>query len=232
MIAAVHVDTGEQVADTLRQIAGKGVVVQPWGSGSWGLTPVGDDLQIVRLELTRLNRVIRIEAADFFVQCEPGVLLADLASELAEQNLEFPFLTRESPGTVGGMVASGQLRGGSECYRISRWVVALKVILSDARETVTGALTFKSVAGYDLPKLICGSFGTLGVISEVSLRLFPKGKPPFGKDLQPQPCRLPRLEVAGTQASPRDESERIAQELKKSFDLQGIFPIISGWNQG
>ncbi|MFH2056629.1 MAG: FAD-binding oxidoreductase [bacterium] len=230
MIAAVHVDSSEQIADALRQVAGKGVIVQPWGSGSWETTVVGADLQVLRLGQMRLNRILRIEPADFFAQCEPGVLLADLATELAEQNLSFPFLTRESAGTVGGLVASGQVRNGKDFYRISRWVIALKVVLADARETATGALTFKSVAGYDLARLFCGSFGTLGVISEVSLRLYPAGKPPFGKDLQPQPRRLPKLCAPGEQNAPASANERLAQQIKNSFDPQGVFPRISGWN--
>lgn len=231
MIAVVHVDSSEQIADALRQIGGKGVIVQPWGSGGWNLAVKGEDLKIVRLELARLNRIIRIESADFFVQCEPGVLLADLAAELAEQNLSFPFLTTDTQGTVGGLVGSGQLRQGAESYAVSRWVVALKVVLADARETATGALTFKSVAGYDLARFFCGSFGTLGVISEISLRVYPKSRPPYGKDLEPKQIRRPQLVAVGQENSAVTANEKLAQSLKNSFDPIGVFPRISGWNR-
>lgn len=231
MIAVVRVESSEQIADTLRQVQGKGALVQPYGSGSWQLAQPDKELQVLRLDLRRLNRISRIESADFFAQCEPGVLLADLAAELDENGLEFPFLTRESIGTVGGMVASGQLRKGGQVYRISRWVIALKVILADAESAESGALTFKSVAGYDLPKLFCGSFGTLGIVSEISLRLYPKGKPPFGKDLEPLPPRTPKLVAPSLEVKPSNENERLSQRLKDSFDPQGIFFRISGWNQ-
>ena len=231
VIAAVHIDTAEQIADTLRQIQGKGVLVQPWSGGSWEISPTGEQFQILRLKLQRLNRITRLEPADFFVQCEPGVLLADLAAELAEHQLSFPFLGRNTIGTVGGLVGSGQLRDGEDCYSISRWVIAVSVALADGNESKSGALTFKSVAGYDLPKLFCGSFGTLGVVSDVTLRLYPQGKMPFGKDLQPHSPRLPILAAGGSPTEATNGNDRIAARLKEAFDPQGIFPRIAGWNR-
>jgi FAD/FMN-containing dehydrogenase len=231
VIAAVHIDTAEQIADTLRQIQGKGVLVQPWGGGSWEASPTDEQLQILRLKLQRLNRITRLEPADFFVQSEPGVLLADLAAELEEHQLSFPFLSRNTIGSVGGLVGSGQLRDGDDCYSISRWVIAMSVILADSSEAKSGALTFKSVAGYDLPKLFCGSFGTLGVVSEVTLRLYPQGKMPFGKNLQPHSPRLPILAAGGSPTEVTNGNDRIAVRLKEAFDPQGVFPRIAGWNQ-
>ena len=92
----------------------------------------------------------------------------------------------------------------------------------------TGAVTYKSVAGYDLPKLFCGSFGTLGFIVEAALRLYPEKFAPFGKDLLPVARKSPML--GDIPAKPANRSAEIALRIKQAFDPEQVFPTICGWN--
>ncbi len=174
--------------------------------------------------------ITRLERADFYVTCRAGTPLVELAAALEAVSLHFPFLNQSAPGTVGGMVATGQLLNGPDYYNISRWILALRVATADGKIMDTGAVTYKSVAGYDLPKLFCGSFGTLGIILQASLRLYPRNARPYGKDLKPVAPRLPVLTRTGTVPQGANAAAAVSQRIKRAFDPQGMFPAISGWN--
>lgn len=207
-----------------------GALLVASGSGSHQLSISLGDRRAVPLATLALAGIVRLERADYYVTCRAGMRLSDLYAELAEQKLSYPFLEADAPGTVGGMVASGQIANGREWYNISRWVLALSVVMADGTLVKTGAITYKSVAGYDLPKLLCGSFGTLGVIVEASLRLYPRGARPYGKDLQPAARRIPQLAPMEAWMPTVNKSEEIARRIKTEFDPRGVFPAISGWN--
>jgi glycolate oxidase FAD binding subunit len=228
----VNIESIPQISDVLHTVSGKSVLVTPQGSGSRSLLPDTDDEQLLLLNLERLQEIVKLAPADFYIRCQAGLTLSDLYRELDAVSLHFPFLAPDMPGTVGGMVACGQLQKGEKSHNISRWVLSVNAILASGQEIRAGAVTFKSVAGYDLPKLFCGSFGTLGVITEVALRLYPKGADPFGKDLLPVPTRIPRLQSNFTQNDAANATERIARKIKRSLDPDGIFPVIEGWNKG
>jgi FAD/FMN-containing dehydrogenase len=228
----VNIDSIPQVSDVLHTVSGKSVLVMPQGSGSRSILADTDDKQLLLLSLERLQKILKLAPADFYVRCQAGVKLSDLYRELDAVSLHFPFLAADVPGTVGGMVACGQLPKGEKSHNISRWVLSVNAILASGQEIRAGAVTFKSVAGYDLPKLFCGSFGTLGIITEVALRLYPKGADPFGKDLLPVPTRIPRLRSTFSENDPANATERIARKIKRSLDPDGIFPVIDGWNKG
>ncbi len=174
--------------------------------------------------------ITRLERADFYVTCRAGTPLAELAADLEAASLRFPFLNQSARGTVGGMVATGQLLNGPDCHNISRWVLALRVATADGKTINTGAVTYKSVAGYDLPKLFCGSFGTLAIILEASLRLYPRSARPYGKDLEPVAPRIPVLRRISAGSQGANAAVVVSQRIKQAFDPQGVFPAISGWN--
>lgn len=180
--------------------------------------------------MSGIDQVERFEPADYYITCQAGMRLSQLQNILSEKKLHFPFLEPDATGTVGGMVATGQITGKSGCYNIGRWVLALRVIMANGEMIKTGAVTYKSVAGYDLPKLFCGSFGTLGIITSAALRVYPDGTGPFGKDMLPVSPRMPILTDIGQVTAPNNRADEIALRIKKSFDPTGLFPAISGWN--
>lgn len=189
-----------------------------------------DTRKPVVLDLQSLHQIERFEPSDYYITCQAGLHLTDLESILSVKRLHFPFLTSGAQGTVGGMVASGQIRAYGDYFNVSRWILALRVIIANGEIIRTGAVTYKSVAGYDLPKLFCRSFGTLGVITAVSLRLYPVGSQPFGKDMSPVDRRLPRLVTLDQLEASKDRTEQISQRIKRVFDPEGRFPALTGWN--
>ncbi len=158
-----------RIADELR------VPVVPRGSGtnlSAGTVPNRGGIVLV---LTRMNRLIEVSVDDLVAVCQPGVRTVELATAAAAQGLLFP----PDPGshttaTLGGNVAecSGGLRALK--YGVTRdYVLGVEAVLGTGEVIRSGGRLVKDVAGYDLRRLLCGSEGTLAVMTELTLRLMP-----------------------------------------------------------
>lgn len=171
--------TSAEVAVALRAASRHGVAVVPRGAGS-GLSGGANALDgCVVLCLERMTSVTEVDAAALTATVEPGVLNAQLGAAAREEGLWYP----PDPAswefsTIGGNVATNA--GGLCCvkYGVTRdALLALDVVLADGREISVGHRTRKGVAGYDLVGLLCGSEGTLGVITSVTVRLQPPPRP-------------------------------------------------------
>ncbi len=130
----------------------------------------------VVIDLGRMNRIIEINIEDRVAVVQPGVVYADLERKLAPHGFFFP----PDPGsgkvcTLGGNVATnaGGIKG-TKYGTTKDYVLALEVVLPDGRVLHTGSRCMKSVSGYDLTKLFVGSEGTLGVITEITLKINPR----------------------------------------------------------
>ena len=119
--------------------------------------------------------VARYEPEDLTVTVGAGTTCADLDAVLAERGQECPLDPRDATATVGGVIACGlsglrRLRHGP----LRDQVLEVRFVTADGRLVKGGGPTVKNVTGYDLPRLFVGSFGTLGVISQVTLRCRPR----------------------------------------------------------
>ncbi len=165
-----------QVAPCVYAITSAGVPMVTRGSGtglSGGSVPIDGG---VVLGLNHLDRILEVDTANLTMRVEPGVITMAVDQEAAKHGLFYP----PDPGsqkisTIGGNVAenSGGLRGLK--YGVTRdYVMGLRVVLADGEEVWLGNQCVKDVAGYSLKDLFVGSEGTLGVVTEVLLKLLPR----------------------------------------------------------
>lgn len=173
---AVWAETAEQVTAILKLANQEKTSVIPRGSGT-GLTGMAvPEKGGIVLDLTRMNKIIKISIEDRLAVVQPGVVYADLEKALAAYGFFFP--PDPASGqvcTLGGNVATnaGGVKGAK--YGTTRdYVLGLQVVLPDGRIMRTGSRTMKSVSGYDLTRLFVGSEGTLGVVTEIILKINPK----------------------------------------------------------
>jgi glycolate oxidase len=176
--AVVQPATTEEVSQIMALAEREGIAIVPRGMAT-GLAaasiPFGGGLA---LSLTRMNRIVEIDEANMTATAEAGVITAHLQAEVEKRGLFYPpdpSSVRQS--TLGGNVACNA--GGPRCLKYGitgDYVLGLTVVLADGRVIQTGGKAIKNVTGYNMTQLIVGSEGTLGVITEVLLKLVGKPK--------------------------------------------------------
>jgi glycolate oxidase FAD binding subunit len=164
----------EEASQVLRAAADDGLAVVFAGGGSklgLGNPPERVDLLV---STERLDQVLEHAAGDLVVRAQAGVRLADLQDTLAPAGQWLALDPPEPGATLGGVVAANasgprRLRYGT----VRDLIIGITVVLADGTVARAGGKVVKNVAGYDLAKLFCGSFGTLGLVAEVIFRLHP-----------------------------------------------------------
>ncbi len=173
--AVVFPGSKEEVGAVLALAGEEGIPVTPWGGGTkLGIGSPPSRLGLV-LSLRRLDRVLEHEPGDLTATVEAGITLGALQAQLRRSG-QWLSLDAACPerATLGGILASNASGPRRHLYGTCRdLLIGLTVVSADGTMVRGGGKVVKNVAGYDLPKLYIGSFGTLGVLVEVTLRLRP-----------------------------------------------------------
>ena len=171
--AVVFPKSQEEIVKVLRFANERGVPVIPYGAGS---SLEGHTIPVrggISLDFNLMNELVEVRPEDFVARIQPGVTHGQLNERLKEHGLFFPV----DPGwdaSLGGMAATNASGTNAVRYGVMRdQVLGLEVVLADGTVMRTGGMSMKSSAGYNLTGLFVGSEGTLGVFTEITLRLYP-----------------------------------------------------------
>jgi glycolate oxidase len=168
-------DEGEVVA-LVKAAHELGFTIVPRGAGTSPTGSAAAGAGQVVVDLSRMDRILAVDARDLVAEVEPGVLCGALQARCEEAGLFYPPDPASSRvSTLGGNVATGA--GGLRAvkYGVTRdYVLGVRAVLGDGSILDVGGRALKSVVGYDLVRLMVGSEGTLGIFTKLTLKLLPK----------------------------------------------------------
>lgn len=203
------------VVEAVREAAGSGTPLYPIGGATMLRYGVPAAKPGLGLSLGAMNRVLDYRVRDLTVTAEPGVTMGELSRQLAAEGQRLPVdVPQPDRATLGGVVAAAC--AGARRFRwgtMRDYVIGFRAVDGSATPFSGGGQVVKNAAGYNLCRLVTGSLGTLGVITQVSLMVRP----------------LPEADaLVATSVPDLDEAERLLEDLVKTPTLPSAVELLTG----
>ena len=227
---SIDVLTTEEVAGIVKICYENNIPVTTRGAGTGlagGCTPICGGVVICTM---RMNKILSYDLENFAVTVQPGVLLQQLADDALQHGCMYPPDPGEKMATLGGNVSTNA--GGMRAvkYGCTRdYVRAMTVVLPTGEITHFGSTVSKTSSGYSLLNLMIGSEGTLGIITELTLKLIPAPKEVISlvvlyENLEDCISTVPKLMMASLQPQALEFMEREIVRLSESYLGKSTFP--------
>ena len=228
--AVLMASSTEEIAAVMKLCNENRIPVTPRGAGTGlvgGCVPIYGGLVI---DTTRMNKILDLDLENFNVTIQPGVLLQDLQDSCLRQGMLYPPDPGQKFATVGGNVATNA--GGMRAvkYGATRdYVLSMEVVLPTGEITRFGASVSKTSTGYSLMNLLIGSEGTLGIITQLTLKIIPAPKTaislviPF-EDLDAAISTVPKIKMANLAPQALEFMERDIVLASERFVGHAVFP--------
>ena len=232
--AVCLVETTEEVSEIMKICSANKIPVTVRGAGTGlvgGCVPVNGGIV---LSTEKMNRILSYDMNNLVVHTQPGVLLCDLAADALAHGLMYPPDPGEKTATVGGNVSTNA--GGMRAvkYGVTRdYVLAMTVVLPCGEIMKLGKTVCKTSSGYSLLHLMVGSEGTLGIITELTLKLIPKPIQdvslilPF-QDIATAIASVPSIKLANLDPQSIEFMERDIVDSSAAFTGNAVFPTVVG----
>jgi len=189
--AVLFPETTQDVVDAVRICHDYRCPVVPFGTGTSTEGQISAAHGGITIDLSRMKRIVRVSPADLDCTVEAGVTRMALNAALRDTGLFFP-IDPGADASIGGMASTRASGTNAVRYGTMReLVMSLRVVLADGQLIDTGTRARKSSAGYDLTRLFVGAEGTLGIVTEVTLRLAP-----IPERIGAAVCTFPTVEAA------------------------------------
>ena len=237
--AVCFVETTEETAAIMKLCHDNKIPVTVRGAGTGlvgGCVPVHGGIVLCT---AKMNRILSYDMNNLVVHTQPGVLLCDLAADALAHGLMYPPDPGEKTATVGGNVSTNA--GGMRAvkYGVTRdYVLAMTVVLPNGEIMKLGKTVCKTSSGYSLLHLMIGSEGTLGIITELTLKLVPKPVRdvslilPF-KDIATAIASVPSIKLANLDPQSIEFMERDIVDSSAAFTGNAVFPtVVNGQEAG
>ncbi len=225
-----EVESTEEVSAIMKICSANKIPVTPRGAGTGlvgGAVPLCGGVVVCT---TRMNKILGYDMKNLVVNIQPGVLLCDLAADALEHGLMYPPDPGEKTATVGGNVSTNA--GGMRAvkYGVTRdYVLAMTVVLPSGEVMKLGKTVCKTSSGYSLLHLMIGSEGTLGIITELTMKLIPKPEVdvslilPF-PDVESCIAAVPAIKLANLDPQSIEFMEDDIVRSSAAFTGNAVFP--------